>query len=1767
MTERIDESIPSPETLNSAISVTPPLQSLESSSTDDASMFWSTKNISNTMFPSTISSCAEQNVTISPTNSPTQSSNQLPFISPISRSFSTRVRNSCEDVIVDQETEIYNSKLNITDSQMQHTLTATDAMPTIDDSSVEINDSFNDDSDVAEYRLQCDYSRASTPSTLDADSIMSLSLSFNDSDDDSSDMNVEEIVDETNDMVDNGINDIVYKVDNKQSSQMSTNFNETVITNSHTHTISTYQCPAKSDDKISKSTNEECIFVTCDDKTCVTDEKGQLDVLKNDAFEKSIVPVTYTYTDVISGLSTVETQVSHTEPLHKEAEDNFSESKLSSKSNEKDQGSMMTTYNMIKDGFQQHHCDTDDVNKNFIQTKLKQNNSDSFSRYSYVDKISTSTDAVSNTNGQVDMFCKSYVSTNMDKTGLCFSNSSQLFEGDIMDFNKSLLLEVERGIQNSVIKEDIVTENQMRSMVCPGLQTDVSSQISNNIETPSSFEFKIQTAPVSMVVAKENLVSTFVLKPLKSVVNTSHPIGPTLLLGKSDCEELPSKTKGSGCERLPSNGSECERLHFKSCITSIPVQAVNSNLELKGNSEEPSNHSSTYISMVGLTTTISKDSIESFGSTIRPCTVIAGHMQIPMLSAAVPNICHERIHRSILTNQTPVPHHKQLQVKKKDDLINNQIAIKKSKETELYRQYITMSSGGKTIVSPISNSVYTNSLLKPGTKPPLIYRLDATLKNHVSTNSNFTTESDVPILVKGASGKYTFAYLNIENDGKPKSKANEKKSVIPKVNTSVNTIKVVPPNSSLNNPTLTKLLKDNSISPIMSNSSTVPTMTSSTSMLNLTRLLTSNLSKSSATTTCTNMSSRPISSVTSVLPIQQKSKLPTVKDMLKNDTLSEFRKTKRLVRENLALLQKTNCGSKDLFDTYSDILKTIENHENSMFETSTMVNKTLNVPPNDCVTSTEKPLVTNFSVSLPRVPLFSQVSKVPEINETLQTKTAVSGSATKSQIPVIKQSENQSEGLKRPIVVKVVYGTENIKGKTSMTTHDYILDESTGHFRPASCLDEKDKTMKTTLSVPKETTAVYDTTETNTCRELYSAETSRVSAFTKTRIKSWYSNKCSASLIPCTKIKSTLTSTHTTSTAYTNSVPWKLPWFNKVSISSNGNPAVKSQQDKSNIVSSHDNRKLVTYANTKVVSSLPQNNVVSPYSSKSVGSQFSNSNGISPKNDVPSKVSAVKSVRIDKTASSSLVQNIQTKLARKQKLIPYYSLYDKDLPHKRLTKDTQNDQSTAVPISIPSTVIQRPATSNATTNATVNILVPSPLYKQNDSTADGFNCASDRYEIASKQSGKVQKVTPHHSVYDKNLLHMCLPKDPQSDQSITVPISIPSTVIQSPSTSKATTNATVNILVPSPLYKQNDLIADGFNCASDRYGIASKQSHSGKVHKLTLFHTLNDKNLTHKRLSKDPQNYQSITVPISIPSTVIQSRATAQATTNATVDSLPPSPLFKQNVLNSNGCNCISRGCNCALDGYGIKIDSVYSLREVPKKALQTTRSFLRYGSETETDDEGEQATYFRDQFYGKLQKTKVKLNEVAKKDERLRKPCYVVLQDLEGKSVLPSRCTSCCRKYVVRSLCQRIFTMAMILKKELFTYKRKHIRSRKKGIKKKPTQKTLASETPISCSLTSGYTPVSCTSASGYTSVTSTLGTSFTPIINTSAPVVTTSTLPFHSFYIKSEPGTKVYGDEFTASNKTEHDTSEYGQNVSRGENDNASTLSKRARIEKSTK
>ncbi|VDI59978.1 Hypothetical predicted protein [Mytilus galloprovincialis] len=213
-----------------------------------------------------------------------------------------------------------------------------------------------------------------------------------------------------------------------------------------------------------------------------------------------------------------------------------------------------------------------------------------------------------------------------------------------------------------------------------------------------------------------------------------------------------------------------------------------------------------------------------------------------------------------------------------------------------------MSSGGNTIVSPISKSVYTNSLLNPQTMPPVIYRLNATLKNPVSTSTQFTTESNVPILVKGA-------------------------SVIPKVNF-VNTIKVEPPKSSLNHPTSTKLLKDNSISPIMSKSSTVPTMTSSTCMLNLARLLTSNLTKSSATTTCTNMSSRPICSVTSVLPIQQKSKLPTVKDMLKNDTLGELRKTKRLVRENLALLQKTNCGSKDLFDSYSNILKTIENHEN-----------------------------------------------------------------------------------------------------------------------------------------------------------------------------------------------------------------------------------------------------------------------------------------------------------------------------------------------------------------------------------------------------------------------------------------------------------------------------------------------------------------------------------------------------------------------------------------------------------------------------------------------------------------------------------------------------------------------------------------------------------------------------------------------------------------------------------------------------------------------
>lgn len=236
MTERIEESIPSPETLNSAISVIPPLSSLESSSTDDASMFWSTKNISNAMVPMSISSyseaCAEEKVTFSPTVSPVQSSEQLPFISPMSRCFSSHIRNSFgEDVIVDQDTELYNTTLYKTDSQMHHTLTATDAMPIIEDSSVEVNHSFNDDSDVSENRLQCDSSRVSTPSTLDADSIMSLSLSFNDSDDDSSYMDVDEIADETNYMVDNERNDIVYKVDNEQSNQKSTNFNETVNTN------------------------------------------------------------------------------------------------------------------------------------------------------------------------------------------------------------------------------------------------------------------------------------------------------------------------------------------------------------------------------------------------------------------------------------------------------------------------------------------------------------------------------------------------------------------------------------------------------------------------------------------------------------------------------------------------------------------------------------------------------------------------------------------------------------------------------------------------------------------------------------------------------------------------------------------------------------------------------------------------------------------------------------------------------------------------------------------------------------------------------------------------------------------------------------------------------------------------------------------------------------------------------------------------------------------------------------------------------------------------------------------------------------------------------------------------------------------------------------------------------------------------------------------------------------------------------------------------
>ncbi|VDI59977.1 Hypothetical predicted protein [Mytilus galloprovincialis] len=234
---------------------------------------------------------------------------------------------------------------------------------------------------------------------------------------------------------------------------------------------------------------------------------------------------------------------------------------------------------------------------------MEKTNSDLSTSCSYVDKMSTSTEAVINKSNP-------YVSTSMDKTGQCFSNSSQLFKGNLENFNKSILSESMRGIQHSVIKEENVTENQISTRVCPVLQTADSTQVSNDIETPSSFDVKKQTTPLSMSVTKENLFSNISLEALKSVViDTAHQRGPTILFGKSEFDVLLQNIKGAEFERLPS----------KSCI--IPVHSVNSHVEFKGNSEELSNHSSTCISMVGSTTTISSDSIESCpGSIIKSRT-------------------------------------------------------------------------------------------------------------------------------------------------------------------------------------------------------------------------------------------------------------------------------------------------------------------------------------------------------------------------------------------------------------------------------------------------------------------------------------------------------------------------------------------------------------------------------------------------------------------------------------------------------------------------------------------------------------------------------------------------------------------------------------------------------------------------------------------------------------------------------------------------------------------------------------------------------------------------------------------------------------------------------------------------------------------------------------------------------------------------------------------------------------------------------------------
>ncbi|CAC5391712.1 unnamed protein product [Mytilus coruscus] len=150
---------------------------------------------------------------------------------------------------------------------------------------------------------------------------------------------------------------------------------------------------------------------------------------------------------------------------------------------------------------------------------------------------------------------------------------------------------------------------------------------------------------------------------------------------------------------------------------------------------------------------------------------------------------------------------------------------------------------------------------------------------------------------------------------------------------------------------------------------------------------------------------------------------------------------------------------------------------------------------------------------------------------------------------------------------------------------------------------------------------------------------------------------------------------------------------------------------------------------------------------------------------------------------------------------------------------------------------------------------------------------------------------------------------------------------------------------------------------------------------------------------------------------MIASRSQGIDTVSRLATSLP--------MAEKSNTNCESN-CTENTESPGILIDSVFSLRQDDPDAQKGLS-----GEVIGPSIDNEQSRYFAYQFDCNVERAKVRLNREVKEDDRLREPCFVVLQSLNDGSTVESRCSLECRRPVVKRLCERIVQKAMKSRKQ----------------------------------------------------------------------------------------------------------------------------------------